>query len=292
MTFIKNICGTPLEGKRLLRLTYLDESGTSKNDPYTVVAGAMVHFDNQIDKIENSLKDIAEKHGLIENFGDDFYFHATDIWNGNGFFKRVIDDWPFEKRFKILEDLASIFVECELLIPMGFVRKEDPLFDKYKTPEFSSFYPTSLMYHVIAFSQCCASIEYAMRELFPDENTILVIESCPSSDKDLKAVLANYKNKKLQVIGERNKKLFPFKHIKEESHFTNKKGSQALQLADLASFIIRAYMTNNRFGRSQIEQLYGLIEPQFIWHPNKETGELKVCSTLVRFKVNNAMNRS
>lgn len=274
-----------------MRLTYIDESGTSKNDPYAVVAGAMIHADKQLTLIEDKLNQIATKHGLFDKFGEDFFFHATDIWNGNGFFKNFRDEWPFGKRFKILEDLANIFIQCELLIPIGFVRKNDPLFDNYEQKEYSSVYHASLMYHALAFSQCCASVEYAMRELFPNENTLLVIESCSSSDSHLKMLLSNYKDKKLQVVGERNKKFFPFSHIKEDALFANKKGSNALQLADFAAFIIRGHMVENPFGRDEMKQLYRIIQPQFIWHPNKETGELNICQTLVRFKVNNLINQ-
>jgi hypothetical protein len=44
--------GVPLEGFRLVRVVYLDESGQSSREPRIVQAGVIVHGDSQIVPIE------------------------------------------------------------------------------------------------------------------------------------------------------------------------------------------------------------------------------------------------
>jgi hypothetical protein len=61
-----------------MRLTYLDESGTARHEPYFVVAAIIIEADKQLVAVEQRLDAIAEKH-IPEVDRPGFVFHATDI---------------------------------------------------------------------------------------------------------------------------------------------------------------------------------------------------------------------
>ena len=49
---MRSFDGSPLAGRRLVRVVYLDESGTSRREPLAVVAGVIVDGDQQMIAVE------------------------------------------------------------------------------------------------------------------------------------------------------------------------------------------------------------------------------------------------
>src|ERR1700722_12597625 len=101
--------GVPLEGDRLVRVTYMDESGLAKREPILVEAGIIVHGDDQVVPVEQYLESLVEKHIPADQRAA-FFFHATDIYGGGD--KNCIfhdkDEWPDERRWAILDDLVAV----------------------------------------------------------------------------------------------------------------------------------------------------------------------------------------
>jgi hypothetical protein len=69
--------GIPLEGDKLVRITYMDESGSSRRDPIVVEAGVIIHGDDQVIPVEEHLEGLVEKH-IPEDKREGFYFHAAE----------------------------------------------------------------------------------------------------------------------------------------------------------------------------------------------------------------------
>ena len=87
----------------VVRHAYFDEAGISQ-EPYTVVAGIMIHVDAQYRGLQKYILDMADD--LVgKDRPMDFFFHAKELWHGSGFFPR--DEWSLEKRMEILGYLAS-----------------------------------------------------------------------------------------------------------------------------------------------------------------------------------------
>ncbi len=57
-----SLSGDPLAGNKLVRFAFIDEAGTSKYDPYAVVAGVVVHGDDELIPLEEHLEGLARKH--------------------------------------------------------------------------------------------------------------------------------------------------------------------------------------------------------------------------------------
>src|SRR5262245_3707207 len=84
--------GGPLDGNKLMRLTYVDEGGIAKHEGFMVVSGAIIDGDRQLVAIENHLDILVQKH-IPEEDRPGFIFHATEIWSGGGYFKDR-NKWP------------------------------------------------------------------------------------------------------------------------------------------------------------------------------------------------------
>ena len=78
------------QGHRLVRLAFMDEAGTSRREPFVVVAAVMIHADTQLIPVEECLEELVEKH-IPEGDRDGFVFHATNIWSAVGSWCRVLD---------------------------------------------------------------------------------------------------------------------------------------------------------------------------------------------------------
>lgn len=248
-----SISGVPLAGNRLLRMTYLDEAGISSREPIAVVAAIMIDVDGHLPPLQADMEAIIEK--LAPEF-ENFYFHATDIWNGNGIFEGR-KEWPFERRIELLNALAEIPAKYELPISIG-------MFVKSNADDRLNSLPAEKqkIFHAIAFAECCMGVEEIMRKALSDEITIIVAENCPHIRKDLKDMMIILKSQELieeYRLGEY--KMLPFKHIKDETYFSDK-SALCLQLADFCAFTVRAYYAGSTYRRDCLEALYKKIEPQ------------------------------
>ena len=79
---IKSICGVPLKGNRLVRLTFIDESGTSHREPIITVAAVIIDGNKQLNDVEIALQNLVQKFIPIDQ-QEEFYFHSSDIFSGN-----------------------------------------------------------------------------------------------------------------------------------------------------------------------------------------------------------------
>jgi hypothetical protein len=248
--------GVPLEGSRLMRVTYMDESGSSPRDPIVVAAAVIVHGDDQVVLIEEYLDGVIEKHIPEEN-KPDFFFHATDLYHGGG--KKSIfsnkDVWPEEKRWAILDDLVA--VPGLFKIPICFGRINKSMFEEVILTENPR--KKILTSHAMAIVLCELSIEKWMRNNTDREITHIVAEDNHDVREAAKTAHVLLRHKALESMVEVNNHPLPLKRIRDGLQFTSKGESRLLQVADVCAWSIRRFISNSPYSERFYEPLRGQI---------------------------------
>lgn len=223
-----------------MRLTYLDEAGTSHHETHAVVAGPIVHGDYQMAPVEQHLRSLMERH-IPEKDWFGFVFHATDIWSGGKYFKNR-ELWPLEKRLAILEDLADIPKTFALPIAFGIANKARVNEQLRGMPsiEFAD--------HMFAFADATQRIEKYFRRLYPDEFTLIIAEDRQKVRKAIKRVQQLLQGRGPVPLPEPFIKKFaelPYHHIRDTVHFAAKDESPLLQVADTCAFLLRGFVNQH-----------------------------------------------
>jgi Protein of unknown function (DUF3800) len=255
--------GGCLEGDRLVRFVFLDEAGTSGPEPIAVVGGVFVHGDEQIIPLEDHLEELVKKH-IPTDSHDGFVFHATDIWSGTGFFKNK-DDWPWEKRGHILEDLCKIPSLLDIPIIFAFRNKLEIEFPDNIKP--LSKQDSIILSHAHVFMLCTLAIEENTRNVWPGEIVQLVAEDNGQSRAAIKQSHDLLRNSHRMRLPPEAIELLPLKKIRGAVHFAEKRESKPLQLADVCAFIIRRRLAKNDI---RCSQFYDLLKPMMMVLPKSE----------------------
>ena len=256
-----------------MRLIYLDESGLGDiaKEPFLVVAGVIVNADKQLIALENRLKEIAGEH-LAPEKRKKFFFHATELFSGGRTFDRA--NWSKEKRWDILDQLASIPAELGVPIVFGFVdRRNSP------APKDWSNKRRLAMDHLAAYSICVATAEAYMRENTEECEVALVI----AENNDDTRQFVKHGNDflrwsdKIEEMPKTLQNYIPMIRIRDTVHFANKLQSPALQMADICAFIIMRYLAqspnSDRFYRTLAKTYNIRVGPEerggyhVIWWP-------------------------
>ncbi|HEY2395244.1 MAG TPA: DUF3800 domain-containing protein [Rudaea sp.] len=213
----------------LVRLIYLDEAGTSRNEPVAVVAAAIFHPDKQWRNVDQYLSFLRKRYGLKE----DFIFHATELFSGG----KVLDrkNWPAERRIPILKRVLSIPRKFDIPIMFGFYR-QDGVTDADTR-------------HHSAFALCLKRANDFIKDKYDGEVATVVAENVSEMRRWLAKTPDVLKNPPSTVpeLGRH-----PFDAVVDQIHFADKQGAPLLQVADAVAFAIRLFMTNHRFGRRTV----------------------------------------
>ena len=245
--------GGPPLGSKVVRFIYVDEAGTSQNNPHTVVAGAVVHGDDQLIPLEEHLDGLVEKH-IPKEDREGFVFHMTDLWHGSRYFDRR--KWAREKRLEIIKDIASIPRHFEMPILFGMAVRAESV---KRYPQLNGNpATTSLFCHSIAFMGCTFVAEHLMREVHPNEVAQLIAENHDDAKRyiqDAHAIFRNPVEIKRRGIDDR---YLPLERIRNNVLFSEKAECKPLQLADACAFIIRMHL---RGDEPMIDPYYQQIKP-------------------------------
>jgi len=222
-----------------MRFVYMDESGTGKRDPHTVVAGCIVHADEQVVALEHRLEALVEKH-IPEEDRDGFVLHASDILGGNGYFKGR--GWPYDRRAAILADLADMPRELEVPVIYGSAEKATIPFDDTMTE-----HQKALGAHLKAFINCLLDAEVYMRLVWPTEIAQVVAEDHQAARPILRDTYQSLRHKSAPEHHRvPNNPYIPLRSVRGAMHFVQKDESRPMQLADACAYIIRGFLTGNQ----------------------------------------------
>ena len=227
-----------------MRHLYLDEAGTS-NEPFTVVAGFMLHVDDQYQDVVDFLDSMAR-----ELFGDrlspEFVFHAKDLWHGSGFFPR--EEWPRERRMEILVKIAGLPVQLNAPVIYAAVSRDEISQEKFGKEAVR-------IRHQSAFQQALLEAEKILADRYPDERAFAIVEDHATHRKHLQRIFGLMYDKDtifdLKQIGIEH----PYQRLVETPLFQPKNGTSPVQVADVCAFLIRRRLEGCPHAREITETL-------------------------------------
>jgi hypothetical protein len=202
----------------LVRTIYVDEAGTSKDEPVTVVVAVLIHGDTQYRPTLRHLRYLRDIYAP-ESQRSSFVFHATDIWHSAKPFGGDEAAYPFSRRVRIIKRLVSISRKQNLSVAYGFIRNVARVSDD---PQYR---------HLTAFVLCLQQIARLISEKFPKEMASLVIEDHPSAKEAIRAIHTKLRGD--------NADESMVKDLMEELYFAKKSEAPLLQLADGVAFPLR-----------------------------------------------------
>ncbi len=239
----RSLSGVKLEGTKLSRHIYLDESGISQDRKILVVGGVIIDPDREFTALEQYLDALAKVYVPSERYFPGFplhtkdLFHGTDVWD-----KRT---YPREKSIELLRELVGLPAKIGLPVVWGYI----------KTPEFKSTNPDrkqhmhTALNHGLAFSLCLVAAEQFMRNYVdPKEYAWLFVEK-NHSEKVLeiafRSLRGQYGSDELLTVPGAVEYL-PLKRIRESAGMIAKRDSIVLQLADMCVFILRSFLESRK----------------------------------------------
>ena len=236
--FLRVLGGGELRGDRVVRFSYLDESGTSNPDqePILVVAGVIVDADRQCKNIERYLLEMADEYvpkNKRKQFRDEG-FHALELTSGGKVFNKV--DGTFGRAYEILCKLCRIPKTFNLPVVYGFVNRQE-LHAAYPSEDKK---PLDKHGQVMAAIQCSIRIEKFMREPEREQEiTMLIYEDAPQCRKMIKNMQAFLRSKESKSWAYDGADFLPFAKISEDPLFSGKSDSSILAVADSVAYAIK-----------------------------------------------------
>jgi hypothetical protein len=173
---------------KVVRFVFLDEGGISQHEPFVVVAGVIVHGDEQLIPLEKELDRLIRKHIPPEQ-QPGFVFHAKDIWSGIGKIFGDRDKWTLDRRLLILRDLARIPRRLDIPIVHESYERKKLLEDHPNPQHIATAHEISVAAHAVTFASCILRIEQYMREFYPTEVAQIVAEDNDQARKMLKGCM-------------------------------------------------------------------------------------------------------
>ena len=242
----RSLSGHALHGSKVVRLAYIDEAGISnpRQEPFLVVAAVLIHADRNLIEIERYLDKLVSQYIPVD-FQNDFVFHAKELFNGGGpVFKRDDPRFPLSVRLKIAERIGAIPRRFGIRLAFGFVYRSD--FPKsVEHPMFATLSAKNqaVTAHVTAFMIASMQIDQWMRANAPNEVCMLVVEDNQQARNLIKETHTYHQNN----LGGRFAdpeiaQHFPFRRIKEDPLFQQKKKSSILQVADFYAYVFKRYL--------------------------------------------------
>ena len=243
-----------------MRLSYFDDAGlfNGKQEPFIVIGGCIVDGDQQLVALEDELDRLICKH-IPEQDRPGFVFHTTELWSGGRYFKR--DKWPLEKRLKILHDIADI--PQKLDIPLTFGHQSREAARRFAPDRDWTERDLELSLYADTYARFAESVEQVMREVWSEENAILIGEDNDAIRSMVKVAHNHFRDRQWVEATNPNLIYFPFERIREGVHFSPKNESRPLQIADFVTFFVRKRLMKDR----KAWDFYAKIEPHLLIHP-------------------------
>jgi hypothetical protein len=249
-------------------MIYLDDAGLSnpRHEPFVVVAGVMVDADRHWLKLERHLEAMGDAYAPPDQ-RDKFFFHATELFSGGGFFPR--DKWPREERWKILDQLVSIPEKFGLPVVAGWVERAK------LAEKFPGLDVATLTVHAqsIAYIICTYAAEMYMqrgKDIRPGEVASIVIENNNQARKQIAAMHGFNRNpKNADVLKSLKFGELVLKRVIGSPHFEEKGQSSLLQLGDVCAFAIKRRLMR----KPESNRFYSRLQPRMVILDKSELDE-------------------
>lgn len=253
---IRALGGGELIGDKLVRLAYLDESGTGdpQKEPHVVVAGVIVDADKQLARVQRHLRGMVERH-VPKEHRHGFVFHAKELFNGGKVFKRGEDD---AHRLEVLKEICSIPKQFSL-----------PVVGSYNTRALTqsqlsqeSLKPKDILricIGVAAFTSI-VQVEAFMRDNgHEDELAWLCLENNELSKQLIKFALRLIRTEDRMPHFPLLEHFLPLERIMSEISFQEKADSSLLQIADACAYTIRKKLSRDPVADEYFDLIKGQL---------------------------------
>jgi hypothetical protein len=235
------LSGVKLDGHPPVRLVYLDESGTSREETVTVVAGVIVDPDKQWMAVERYIDQLIADY-VPEEHQIGFVFHATEIFSGSKIFDPRTH--TLERRLELLKKLVGIPAKFHLPTVYGYQDKTILPFLHHAHPKR----PRQVLaaHQALTYSYAVIAAERFMREFAsPEELATLTVENNDHTRQTIQKshdLLRGGDEELLSQLVASDLEYLPVRKIIDCINFASKEQAIMLQLADACAFIYRRYL--------------------------------------------------
>jgi hypothetical protein len=189
MIALQNVLGGTLFGDRLVRVIYMDEAGTSANEPVALVVGIVVHADNQWRAARGA---VADALSLVpQNVLKGFIYHTTTLLG-----HKYDGVWEFKDRLAFIHRMMGIPRSLNLGIVIGAAAKA-------KIPANCNLGNLNLdqFSQAEAFAQCLNAIGQFLRQHGdPNEIGMVIAEDVPKIRASLQRSLRQLKFNQTTIV--------------------------------------------------------------------------------------------
>lgn len=239
----------------------MDEAGTSKLEPVTVVVGVIIHADRDWMRAQRLVTALYDKYVPAE-LRPNFVFHAKDVLNGY----RNHKNWTVSDRVSFIGAMAAVPQTLRAAISMAIYRRD------FNYPLVSGARMNSWdLEHLLAFRRClCRADKYVRDWAKLDEVATVVAEDVPEKRKFFKKTLRlQLPNRPfdeklvVQTVAEKKAvKIFqtsagPIERIIDTVHFVDKADAPLIPIADACAFSFRRYFAQQANGENLVASMLG-----------------------------------
>jgi hypothetical protein len=256
----RSISGVRLEGSKLTRIVYLDESGLEPRHPTLVVAAVIVHADTQMGPLEDGLQEIIDKN-VAEKNRPGFVLHAADLFYGNK--KHLPEEiWAENIRLKMLRGVLELPAKIRLQLCFGLVVKSRFPQGKGGTSDQKR----RIAMHASAIAAATMASDSWIKENTDEVAFIIAENNDEVREASRETQVMMKRPDAVEIFGTARRNHLPLARIKDGINFTRKEESKALQMADACAWLIRR---TGPLGSkdAKVSYLYDLLKPQIrSWH--------------------------
>lgn len=234
-----------------VRYIYVDEAGTSAQEPVTVVVGIIVKPDEHWAAVREEISSLVGS--VPEQYRSGFHFHAKSIWGD----KKYRDGWPMEDRLRLISQFASIPVRLGLSIALGKVRRDAGGQESLDHFKLNQRFSLAQWHHAQAFAACALRADGYLRERCDEgEIATLIAEDVPEMRAQIRGMfeIAKYFYVPPHIVGDQ----MPHQgisQIQDGIQFAEKSQAPLLQVADACAFCFRRFFSEQSYGVDLIRSM-------------------------------------
>lgn len=246
-----------------MRFVFVDEAGTSANEPVTVVVGIVADADNHVMNGEALVHEILG--GVPPKHRKGFVFHATQVFGD----KKYQDGWSMTDRLHLLKSMMMVPQRVGMAVSIGVVWRSSGQFAELaKEIRISE----SQYDHLMAFMYCISAADSGIQNnAGPREVASIVAEDERDMRRVLKLVPRLLRDSPMHLSPEMMRETERDKaagystqtggirvtRIRNSVNFVEKHEDPLVQVADACAYGFRRYFAGEKFGSDFVDAILG-----------------------------------